>query len=301
MGLIITLISSGFFFIANRPDNMLHVFFLNVGQGDATLIRTPSGKNILVDSGPDRAILTELKESLPFFNNQLDYVFLTHFDKDHSEGFIHVLKKYSAKQVFITGIFKNDYLSRAFFKLVREKNIQLILADEKSDIILEDGIGIDILFPFKQDIKLVDQTDNYSLVAKIIYGKNEIIFTGDAENKIEEKLLKNGVNLDADILKVGHHGSKTSTSEDFLEAVTPQYAIISVGKNNPYRHPHESVLKKLQNYNAKILRTDIDGRIEFIFSRDGISEIKTQVPQHIPQSKRTISAPSERNFSSNRS
>lgn len=287
---IVTLFSSGYFYFTSQPDGLLHVFFLNVGQGDSILIRTPSGKNILVDGGPAKKVLLELNETLPW-NSVLDYVVLTHPDRDHIEGLISVLKRYRVKHVLTTGFYKNDYFSQAFLKLVREKEIPVTLAEADGDIIFNDGVIFDILFPFSQHMEISDATNQTSLVAEVIYGENEILLTGDADMSIEEKLIRVTDSLDTDILKIGHHGSKTSTGEAFLHATSPAIAVISVGKENTYRHPHPSVMKRLLRCNRQILRTDQDGRIEMIFSKTELVEIKTQ-------GKRMMSAPSLRNFSS---
>lgn len=287
---IVTLFSSGYFYLTSQPDGLLHVFFLNVGQGDSILIKTPSGKNILVDGGPAKKVLLELNETLPW-NSVLDYVVLTHPDRDHIEGLIAVLKRYRVKRVLTTGVYKKDYFSQSFLKLIREKEIPVILAEAKADITFDDGVIFDILFPFSQHMEISDATNQTSLVAEVIYGKNEILLTGDADASVEEKLIQAADSLDTDILKVGHHGSKTSTSEAFLRTTSPAIAVISVGKENTYHHPHPSVMKKLSRCNLQILRTDQDGRIEMIFSKTDLVEIKTQ-------GKRMISAPSLRNFSS---
>lgn len=289
---LITLFSSGYFYLSSQPDGRLHVYFLNVGQGDAILIRTPGGQNILVDGGPKNNILYELKNTLPAWDSLLDYVILTHPDRDHIEGLISVLKRYPVKHVLATGTYKKDYFSRRFFELIREKNIPLTIAHASSDLQFEPEVFLDVIFPFLQVIEFSEKTNDSSLISKLIYGKNEILLTGDSEAATEQKLLAEGVALNADVLKVGHHGSKTSTSEDFLRAVNPAYAVISVGKDNSYHHPHPSVIKKLKQCDREILRTDRDGRIEMVFSQTKLLQIKTQ-------GNRVISAPSRRNFSSN--
>lgn len=250
----------------------MHVYFLNIGQGDATLIRTPGGENILIDGGPDRSILTELKDTLPFFDNSIDYMLLTHPDGDHISGLIYVLGRYKVKNVVFTGGYKGK-LSEAFLKKIRDKNIPVIIADENSDINLEDGVIIDVLAPSRQSIGRLVDTNNSSLIVKIIYAGKKFLITGDAEADTEEKLLRANVDLDSDVLKAGHHGSKTSSTEDFLKAVSPDYAVISVGKDNPYHHPHPSALKRLAGTNAKILRTDLDGRIEMTISKTGLVDV----------------------------
>ena len=294
LGILSVSLSSGFLFYNGQADGLLHVYFLNVGQGDAIFIRTPTGKNILFDGGPKKKVVSQLQEILPFFGNTIDHVFLTHPDRDHIEGLLSVLRRYRIGQVHFTGAGKRNYFWRTFLQIIKTKKIPARLADANHDIRLNDGVVVDVLFPFKPNFALQKDINNTSLVAKIIYGENEILLTGDAETPEEEKLLKNRVNIDADVLKVAHHGSKSSTSLAFLNAVSPDVSVISVGRGNSYHHPHPSILKKLDRYGTKIFRTDLDGRIEFVFDKNRLIEINTQA-------KRSISAPSDRNFSSNRS
>lgn len=291
LGITVTVISVGLLFSSAKPDGLLHVFILNVGQGDAIFARTPNGTTFLIDGGPEKKILTELKDVLPFWGGGIDYMVLTHPDRDHIEGLIPVLKRYPVRHVLFTGVYKKDYFSREFLRLIKEKNIPMILARQDGDIKLEDGVILDVLFPFTPLIRQVEVANNLSLISKLIYGENEILLTGDGEEPEEKVLLEHKVNLQSDILKSPHHGSKTSSSENFLEAIHPQIVAISVGLNNSYHHPHPSTLKRYKEHQLTILRTDLDGRIEFIFSPEKILEIKTQ-------SKREISAPSERSFSS---
>lgn len=291
LGAIVTALTSGTLFFAAQPDGLLHVYFLNVGQGDSILIRTPSGKNILVDGGPGKKVLLELNEVLPFWGSTFDYVIPTHPDRDHIEGLIPVLKRYSVKNILTTGVYKNDYLSETFLRLIHEKNIPVTFTEANSDITFDDGVTIDILFPFSQNIGRETDTNSTSLVAEVIYGEHEILLTGDADASVEEKLIAARAPIKTDVLKVAHHGSKTSSTEKFLRTVNPEFAVISVGKGNSYHHPHPSVLKRLTTCDREILRTDLDDRIEMIFSKTELLEIKTQ-------EKRVISAPSRRNFSS---
>lgn len=294
LGIISVALSSGVLFYHGQPDGLLHVYFLNVGQGDAILIRTPSGKNIMVDSGPDQNVLPELKQVLPYFENRIDYAILTHTDRDHIQGFIAIFRRYQVGKVLFTGAYKPGALYRAFLKAMQKEHIPGVIVDASKDLVFDDGVKVDILFPFHPMVGPVAVTNNTCIIAKIIFGTNEILLTGDAEAPEEEELLKARVDLDSDVLKIAHHGSKTSTTPAFLNAVSPEYSVISVGKNNTYHHPHPSIMKRLKDYNTRILRTDEFGRIELVFDKDGLVKINTQSP-------RTISAPSDRSFSSNRS
>lgn len=261
-----------------KPDGLLHVYFLDVGQGDAILIRTPEGENILIDGGPQQKILTELKETLPLFDTALDYVMLTHPDSDHLQGLIPAMQRYPVQHVLFPAVHKDGSLAKNFLQIISEKNIPVIIADKNSDINFGSGVILDTLFPFSQLVgSHMDDANDASLVIRMIYGENEILFTGDAGIEVEKKLIEVGSTLAADILKLGHHGSKTSTSEEFLYAVTPKYGIISCGKGNKFNHPHKEIMKLLNNTGVKILRTDKHGRIEFIFDKKGIRAIKTQM------------------------
>lgn len=256
--------SLGLFF-TGQPDGNLHAYFLDVGQGDAILFKTPSGKNILMDGGPDMRVLSELNDVLPFWGNSIDYILLSHSDQDHIAGLIEILKRYPVKNVMFAGSVNQNYFMKNFLQIISDKNISVIIADENSDIVLDDGVKIDVLFPFSADLGGKNALPNLSLVAKIIYGENEFLLMGDAETDEENILLNAGVNLKADILKVGHHGSKTSTGENFINKINPKNCIISVGKSNKFNHPHASTLKTLTKYCKKTMRTDLSGRIELIF------------------------------------
>lgn len=242
------------------------------------MARTPNGTNILIDSGSDQRVLAELKDTLPFFDSTIDYAILTHTDKDHIGGFPYVLNHYKIKQMLFSGTYKKGYLVDTFIKRIKENGVFLALADEKSDFATDDGVFMDIIFPLTQYVGASQNPNERSIVAKLIYGENEILLTGDSEAPDEEKILASGANISADILKAGHHGSNTSTTEAFLRAASPKYGIISVGAGNSFHHPHPSTLKKLREAGVKILRTDLNGRIEMIFDKEKILTIKTLSP-----------------------
>lgn len=278
-------------YMYSLPDGLLHVYVLNIGQGDSILVRTPSGENILIDAGPGNAVLGELAAVLPFWDKTLDYVFLTHPDRDHVEGFFSLLSRYTVPHVFVTGAHKRDKISKRIFREIYERNIQVKIGDESTDIELKDGVSIDLLYPFSQQLKQKEQTNNDALVFMLIFGEHKILFTGDIEKEAESKLVMAGAKLNADILKIAHHGSKTSSTSPFLNAVSPNISLVSVGKGNSYGHPNPDVMKRLETCGGLILRTDQDGRIELVFSKTALEKINTQ-------GSRVISAPSERSFSS---
>lgn len=263
-----------------RNNGLLVVSFLNIGQGDAIFIKAPNGSQMLIDAGPGRSILRELGKVMPFYDKSIDLVLATHPDADHIGGFPDVLNKYKIDFFVESGVKGDTDLFREIESVVN-KNATLnktkkIKAKKGMGIILSDGVALHILFPDRDPDGL--ETNTASIVARLVYGKNEFLFTGDSPISIENYLTskechKCQTSLMADVLKVGHHGSRTSTSEKFVEDVGPDYAVISAGKNNKYGHPHKEVLSILEKLNIKILRTDLSGRI--VFESDGVNlEIK---------------------------
>lgn len=243
---------------------------LDVGQGDALFIESPTGVQILVDGGPPRKILSELARVMSPFDRHIDAIIITNPDQDHIGGFADVLKVYKVDRVFESGTL-ND--SKAFQNLkaeIQNKNIVSILAKRGMRFDIGGGAVIDILFP---DRDVFDwSTNDGSIVARLSYGKTSIMLTGDATTTTEKIILEENSKdkLKSTILKVGHHGSRTSTSYDFVKTVAPTYAFISNGKDNKYGHPHQDTLDTLTSFGAKIFRTDLLGTI--IMKSDGEKE-----------------------------
>ena len=254
--------------VAAETRSELLVAFLDVGQGDAIFIDTPNGRQILIDGGPNKQVLAELSKVMPFYDRSIDAVIATHPDQDHISGLLDVLKLYKADLVIEPGVESETAVYKEFEKLVDEKQIKKILARRGMKLILNDGAYLLILFP-DRDVSRMD-TNDASIVAKLVYDNTSFLFTGDSPKKIESYLVSiDGESLDVDVLKAGHHGSKTSSSESFVGYSEPEYAIISAGKNNRYGHPHKEVLNILEKFEAKILRTDLLGSI--IMKSDGES------------------------------
>lgn len=260
----------------------LEVNFLNVGQGDAILIETPQRHQILIDGGPDSTILEKLGNEMPFWDRSIDLVVLTHPERDHISGLIEVLKRYKVNYILWTGVLRDtaEYKEwlRAVEKEVREgADIKIAQAGQriilwKSDLhnLWKSDLHnyMEVLFPFEDlEGKEYKNSNNTSIVARLVFDQNSFLFTGDAYKSVERKLIENQFHLGSDVLKVGHHGSKTSNSKEFIEAVSPEVAVISVGKDNRYGHPHQDTLENLAG--IKILRTDLDGDIKII--TDGTS------------------------------
>jgi len=249
-------------------DYVLEVNFFDIGQGDAIFIEAPGGSQVLIDGGPDSTILEKLGQELPFYDREIDLVILTHPDADHLSGLIEVLKRYKIDAVLITGVASDTNVYKEWQTVLEKEGAKIIIAQAGQRVWLGEDIYLDILYPFQNlEDKVVSNTNNSSIVSRLVFGENSFLFTGDAEFAAEYDLVSRDIDIDSDILKIGHHGSKNSTSQRFLEAITPEIAVIQAGKNNKYGHPHEDVLKRLKGIN--ILRTDLDGDIEIL--SDGIN------------------------------
>lgn len=278
--ILVSLGSAGFLFVSSEfeneyfytPPKQLEVNFLDVEQGDSVLIRTPYDQNILIDGGPGSAILQQLPKFLPFYDRTIDLMLLTHPHDDHVRGLVPVIKRYKVKKILYTGVVHTspDYL--AWLEVVKRKNIPMIIIDRPQTIVLGEDLKLEILYPFESLLnKEVGNLNNSSIVAKLIYGQNKFLFTGDAETEVEQELLNAGVDLSADIFKAGHHGSNTSNSEEFLNAVNPQIAVIQVGKDNDFGHPSLRVLKRLERLGVEYYRNDLNGWVQVISDGQEIS------------------------------
>lgn len=245
-------------------DNELKVIFFDVGQGDASLIRTPSGHHIIVDGGPNSRVLEKLGKEVPFWKRTIDLMILTHPQSDHITGLIEVLKHYKVENILWSGIEVNTAVFQEWKRLVEkeEANVQIAKLGQR---VREKGFVMKVIYTFEN---LSNNTDfdinDTSVVAKVYFGKHSFLFTGDASTNIERVLIKNSISLRSNVLKVGHHGSKTSSDPEFISLVFPEIAIISVGKDNRYGHPHQQVLETLNSYGIKTLRTDEVGDIKVI-------------------------------------
>ncbi|MCM2338865.1 MAG: MBL fold metallo-hydrolase [Burkholderiales bacterium] len=234
---------------------------LDVGQGDALFIESPTGNQVLIDGGPPRKILTELSKVMSPFDRQIDAFIISNPDQDHIGGFLDVLKTYEVKEVFEPGTLTDSKVYQNLKNELKEKNIPSILAKKGMKLDLGGGVLIEVLFP-DRDVSAFATNDG-SLVARLSYRNFSIMLTGDSTIKTEKIILENNSisKLKSTVLKVGHHGSRTSSSEDFVKAISPLYSLISDGKDNKYGHPHQNTLDTLSLFNSKILRTDLLGTI----------------------------------------
>lgn len=244
-----------------RTPAGLTVDVLDVGQGDAVLITTSDGNRILVDGGPDFSVLTELGEVLPPGVRRIDLLVLTHPHADHVAGLIPVLERYKVGAVLLSAPAYETMEYAYFMELVRGEGVPIYIAEASSDFRLGTAY-LDVLYPFEPLLgETMENVNNASVVLKVSEGESSILLMGDAEQEVEAELLKAGVNLTADVLKAGHHGSKSSSTFAFLEAVDADWMLISCGEVNSYGHPHQVTLESAQNLGMEVLRTDLDGRI----------------------------------------
>jgi|BarGraNGADG00212_2_1021979.scaffolds.fasta_scaffold05239_5 competence protein ComEC len=288
VGLLAVVVAIAWLAGRGLPDGRLHVYFLDVGQGDAIFVRTPDGRQILVDGGPSpEALLNQLGEVMPFWDRSLDLVVLTHPDADHMTGLVALLERYQVTQtlddlesdgIAATGAPSGSAPSggmtmteadpaqlkaaapwlaqaaRPGTRRVRASPGMRLVIGKSSFTVLSTGLT--------QSGPSAAGDNNDSLVLRLDYGTTSFLLTGDAEREAEAEMLRAGLPLRADILKVGHHGSSRSTSAPFLSAVKPRLAIIQVGAGNRFGHPQPDVLQRLAD--SRVLRTDQNGRIEVI-------------------------------------
>ena len=240
---------------------------LNIGQGDGLFIESPTGTHILVDGGPPKSILGPLSQVMPPFDKNIDAMMITNPDSDHIGGFLDVLKNYKVGAMFEPGTISPSKTYQNLEAEIKKEKIPDILARRGMRLDLGGGASLDILFP-DRDVSTWATNDG-SMMARLTYGNTSIMLTGDAPMKTEQIILSENSpkQLQSDILKVGHHGSRTSTSPSFVQTVSPKYALISDGANNKYGHPHQETLGTLNQFGAKIFRTDQLGSM--ILKSDG--------------------------------
>ena len=256
--------------IASQNDGLLKIHFLDIGQGDAIFIETPNGSQILIDGGPDNRALAKLGEVMPFWDKDIDIVVASHPHADHIVGLINVLERYNVKNIIEAKESYNSPEFKAWRDSVAGESAQDVEAIAGQVIDFGDGMTLTIIHPFESVAGIETKTPHDDDVVIILkYGEFELMLTGDMEAKVERRLIMEGYNLDSDVLKVGHHGSKTSSSEEFLSAVSPEVAIIQVGEKNRYGHPSPEVLERFDDYGIKYYRNDLNGDIKL--TSDGIN------------------------------
>jgi len=259
--LVFIAVSVWVFAIVGAPRDFLSVYALDIGQGDAIFIETPARHQILIDGGPDTRVLSELSRVMPFWDRSIDLIVLTHPQEDHMFGLIEVLRRYDVANVLMTGVNYHTRTYEEFKKAVKEEGARVTVAQASEKIRFDDGVEMDVLFPMSavagQDAP-ADVNDT-SVATRLRFREKTFLFMGDAGMQEEAALVNSGEDVDIDVLKVSHHGSKTSTSQLFLEKTTPALAVVSVGAKNKYGHPHRDTLARLAS--VPLYRTDTQGRI----------------------------------------
>ena len=255
----------------NIIPKCLKFYFIDVGQGDSTLIVTPYEKTILIDGGGSEFGDFDVGEKvlIPYLLDRkikkIDYIIISHFDSDHIGGILSVLQNLKVEKIIIGKQFETTENHKKFIEIATEKKIELNIIEAGQKIYIEKNLYIEILWP--DEVRKISENsiNNNSLVFKLRYKDFSILFTGDIEEIAEKEILKkykdNLEILNSTVLKVAHHGSKTSSITEFIEAVNPSISLIGVGENNKYGHPNEIVLENLKNIQCSIFRTDIHGEI----------------------------------------
>ena len=234
-------------------EDQMKVHYIDVGQGDAILVQV-NNKNLLIDAGP-----RESKDKLINYLDKidikkLDYVIATHPHEDHIGSMSYVIDKYDVESFYAPKI---EHTTKTFERMIEalsDKNLKInVIKEGTSSIALGKNTGVSVFSPVDDTY---EQLNNYSPIIKIEFGNNSFLFTGDAEKLVEKQVLEKGYDLKADVLKLGHHGSTSSTSEKFLKSVNPSICVIEVGKDNDYGHPHKETLELIKKNKVKVYRTD---------------------------------------------
>lgn len=259
----------------------LRIFFIDVGQGDSTLIITPDKKTVLIDGGGSDSFDVGEKVLLPYLLDRrilkIDYVLISHFDTDHCGGILTIMEKVKVKNIIISEQAEHSENYERFKKLMIHKKIRLIEVKKGDKIKIGRYSEFKILFPTSRLLS-ENPLNNNSIVAQFNYNNFKMLFTGDIEKLAEQQILKTEkAEIRADILKVAHHGSKTSSILEFIKAVRPKIALIGVGKNNTFGHPNQQTIKNLENIKCRIYRTDLQGEIIIKIDQKGRMNVKSKL------------------------
>lgn len=297
-----------FSFIFKLPDGKLHIVFCNVGQGDAAYIRAPNNQDMLIDGGPDDKVLTCLGKNMPFYDRTLDVIVLSHPQKDHLQGLLSVMQRYNVKY-FVIGVEGSETEGyKKLVELIKQKNIpiknlytgdQFAFGKVKFSVLWPErewiaqhtspptpsgrALGVNPLLLGEDRVRSSSgavlglstdtELNDFSYILNLNYGIFNALFTGDGDSHIQRDVMKANNLPQVDVLKFPHHGSKTGILPEFLDAIRPKLAVISVGKNS-YGHPTKEALNLLKNLGIKIKRTDLDGEVEIVTDGYGWSEFK---------------------------
>lgn len=262
-----------------NPDSNFSIYYLDVGQGDCTIIK--SNESVMMIDTSTKNHTLDIQEALMSLSiDKIDYLVITHQHDDHMGSAKDIIDKYEVKNIIMPKLSEINMVTTTSYenllKSIANKKINAIPATVGESFWLGDAT-IQILSPSKQD----EDLNNMSIVLKVVYGETKFIFQGDAEKTVENQLLNSDFDLDADIIKLGHHGSNTSSTDKYLKAVNPRYAIISCGADNSYGHPHDEVVERLKKNNISFYVTAQTGDITVISDGKNI-DIQTQNKEWLP-------------------
>jgi len=246
-----------------ESSDILSVHFIDVGQGDSIFIELPGGQCMLIDSGEKQYSETVKSYISTLKYEKIDYLVATHPHSDHIGSMSEIVDAFDIDTVYMPKVSHNTKTYENLLLSIKNKGLRVTTAKAGVSVRLTDDLDFEIVAPVGETHS---DLNNWSVVLRLVYGNTAFLFTGDAEAASESKIT---ANISADVLKVGHHGSYTSTSADFLKNVAPNHAVISCGKDNDYGHPHKETLEKLTNAGVAVYRTDLSGSI--IFTSDGIT------------------------------
>lgn len=252
--------------VDNRIDKQLMVSVLDVGQGDAILVKTPKGKFILVDSGPNAQREEFGKKLKKNGVDRFEVVIATHPHEDHIGNMDDIFKNFDVSNIYMPKVVTTTKTFQNMMNEIKNKNLKIKTAKAGIKFNL-DGVDFEFLAPNSDSY---ESLNNYSVVIKVTYGKNKFLLMGDAEKLSEEEIINKGFDVSADVIKIGHHGSYTATSEKLIKKVNPAVAVLSLGKDNPFGHPHKETMNLLNKYNLKIMRTDYHGDVNFYSDGESI-------------------------------
>lgn len=275
MLVVAALVAGNFFLftlIYQREHGELTVAFLDVGQGDAVFIEAPNGNQLLYDAGPPSgAALRALSGVMPFWDRSIDVAILSHPDLDHIGGFPEIFNRYKVDLALVSGAVSDNGIYDETETAVAKEGAARLLARRGMRVELGGGVSADIFYP-DRDMSTME-TNSASIVMRVLYGETAFLLSGDLPIAIEEYLTKkDGSGLASSVLKLGHHGSRTSTSPYFLAAVAPSAAVVSAGRDNRYGHPHKEVLELLKEKKIETFLTSEEGTI--IFKSDGVNIVR---------------------------
>jgi competence protein ComEC len=291
---------------SSEDNSLLTVHFLDVGQADCTLIQLPNGEEALIDAGNygDGSYITSYLKNLNI--DDIEYLILTHPHEDHIGSAKEIINNFTVEKIYMPDVLTDSNLYESTMLAIEDKDIEIIFAEPGLKIIDSTDLKFQLLSPKSM---YYSELNEYSAAAKLEYSNASFLFTGDAESVSELEMLGGDFNLDSDVLKIGHHGGRTSSSNDFLKAVTPEYSIISCGEDNSYGHPHIETLNRLSDIGSEIYRTDELGTIVVVsdgqsisLTSDEIIEIPLAPAQTVPGTVEVKETPviSETNYVGNK-